>query len=278
VNAPHPPVSHRHHQEEVMGTVVTFDAYFSGRSSANAGNRLKRAVGDLHRVDQVFSTWRADSPLSQLRRGARDLGDVPPEIRDVLSACHSARRASGGWFDPWRMPGGVDPTGYVKGWAAQRALKKFAGPEMLGAVVNAAGDVATIGVPAPGQAFRIGVVDPAAPRQLATVVESPGAVVTSGTYEGGSHLIDPHSGVAGTRVASATVCGADLGLCDALATGLCVGGDEAMASVERLPGFEALLIRFDGTWRWTESFPFAPDFAPSLSSRSRADQLATGPC
>ena len=28
-----------------------------------------------------------------------------------------ARDASGGWFDPWAMPGGYDPTGLVKGWA-----------------------------------------------------------------------------------------------------------------------------------------------------------------
>ena len=27
---------------------------------------------------------------------------------------------SGGWFDPWAMPGGVDPTGLVKGWAVDR--------------------------------------------------------------------------------------------------------------------------------------------------------------
>ena len=34
-----------------------------------------------------------------------------------MSACLAARQLSGGWFDPWAMSGGFDPTGYVKGGA-----------------------------------------------------------------------------------------------------------------------------------------------------------------
>lgn len=271
-----PVVAHRlHHQEEVMGTVITFDAYFLEEPHANMSVGLETAVADLHHLDRLFSTWRADSPLSQLRHGVMGLSEMPDEIRVVLDACHRARRTSNGWFDPWRMPGGVDPTGYVKGWAARRALERFTRPEMLGAIVNAAGDVATVGAPAPGQPFRIGVVDPAAPWRLATIVESPGAVATSGAYERGDHLIDPFSGAAMTRVASATVCGVDLGLCDALATGLCVGGDTAMASVEALAGYEALVIHFDGTWVWTKSFPFAADFCRPRPGGARAERSTT---
>ncbi len=257
-----PRVHRLFHREEVMGTFVTFDGYFLSAVPHDAHGALEDAVGELHRIDRIFSTWKLESPVSRLRRGELGLGEAPDEVREVLDSCLTARRASGGWFDPWRLPGGVDPTGYVKGWAAQRALDRFQRPGMIGAVVNAAGDIATVGIPAPGQRFRLGVVDPADRRRLATVVEPPGAVATSGTYERGAHLVNPHTGSPQALVASATVTGPDLGLCDALATGLCVGGEDALPALDRLAGYEALLIPFHGAWKWSRGFPFAPDTAP----------------
>ena len=129
--------------------------------------------------------------MSQLRRGEITVGQAPPEVAAVLDACETARSLSQGWFDPWAMPGGLDPTGYVKGWAAQRALDSLAGPGLRGAIVNAAGDIATFGCPGTGRPFRVGIVDPDDRRRLACVVEIIGAVATSGTYERGPHLVDP---------------------------------------------------------------------------------------
>ena len=105
----------------------------------------------LERADEVFSTWRADSPVSRLRRGEITAADAPPEVAEVMSACRAARQLSGGWFDPWAMPGGFDPTGYVKGWAAQRALAALDGLAMSGALVNAAGDIASLGASRPAR-------------------------------------------------------------------------------------------------------------------------------
>jgi thiamine biosynthesis lipoprotein len=155
------------------------------------------------------------------------------------------------------MPGGFDPTGYVKGWAAQRALDAVANPSIRGAVVNAAGDVATLGSPGPGKRFRIGVVDPFDRRRLACIVEPRGSIATSGSYERGGHLIDPSTGESAQRPASATVCGLDLGLSDALATGLAVAGPRGLAAIEAIASYEALVIDQDGRWQWTPDFPFA---------------------
>jgi thiamine biosynthesis lipoprotein len=155
------------------------------------------------------------------------------------------------------MPGGVDPTGYVKGWAAQRALGALVSNGVSGAVVNAAGDVAGFGGPDAATAFRIGIVNPFAPRQLACVVELSGAIATSGTYERGQHLIDPHTRRPASRAASASVTGPDLGLADALATGLVVAGKTGLTSIDAIDGYEGLVISFDGTWQWTDGFRFA---------------------
>lgn len=261
-----------------MGTVVTIDVYatatVTGAELAAARQQLTRARKILHRADEVFSTWRPDSPLSRLRRAEIPLAAAPAEVREVLALCAAARETSGCWFDPWAMPGGVDPTGYVKGWAAQRALGVFAsgstagsafgsgrtpGRGICGAIVNAAGDIASLGCLPDGRPFRIGIADPAAPRRrLAAVARLTGAIATSGSYERGDHLIDPHTGRPASRAASATVTGPDLGLADALATALAVAGEAGLPLVEGLAGYEALVIGFDGGWRWTPRFPFAP--------------------
>jgi len=254
-----PPVSRL---ETVMGTVVVLDVYpvpaATGAQLGQIQHLMAAAAALLHQADEVFSTWREDSPVSRLRRGEIAAQDAPPEVAGVIAACATARALSGGWFDPWAMPGGFDPTGYVKGWAAQRALAVLVPADgTSGAMVNAAGDIASSGRMPAGQPFRIGIADPAAPRRLAAIVELTGAVATSGTYERGPHLIDPHSGQAAARAAAATVTGPDLGLADALATGLAVAGPDGLAFVEAVAGYAGLVIGFDGTRQSTPGFPFA---------------------
>lgn len=253
-----------HRLEQVMGTVVVIDCYTAGGPVApDLYRRLATARAVLHRADAVFSTWKHESPVSRLRRGEVGLDEVPSEVREVLSACEVARDATGGYFDPWAMPGGLDPTGYVKGWAAQRALEALRGPGVEGALVNAAGDIACAGSPAPGEAFRVAVADPSSRGGIVAIVEVASSIATSGTYERGAHLVDPRTGVAGCRVASATVTGPDLGLADAFATAVAVGGSEALALVASVEGYEAFTVGWDGSFEASAAFPFAADGAPS---------------
>jgi len=252
-----------------MGTVVTIDVYTTdSRAGTDVSRQLATARAILQHADAVFSTWQPHSPVSRLRRGEITREQVPAEVSEVLGQCAIARELSGGWFDPWAMPGGIDPTGYVKGWAAQKALGAFRASGICGAIVNAAGDIASFGSLGPGQPFRIGIADPFSPRRLAEVVYLTGAIATSGTYERGNHLIDPHTGRPAARAASASVTGPDLGLADALATALAVAGAPGLDMAEALDGYEALIIAPDGSRRWTQHFPFAPhEAAPPARPR-----------
>lgn len=239
-----------------MGTIVTIDVYRGDcADDALLHSSVEAAVAILHDADALFSTWKVDSPLSRIRRGELELDDAPAIIREVLLECEVARSATEGWFDPWALPGGVDPTGLVKGWAAQRALVALHHDVIDGAIINAAGDIASFGGPAAGKRFRVGIANPADPRSLACIVESPGAVATSGSYERGQHLFDPRQGVFGTRVASGTVVGPELGLADALATALVVGGTEVLDILERMDDFEGLVIDGGGKSFATTGFP-----------------------
>jgi FAD:protein FMN transferase len=248
----------------VMGTVVTIDVYGEGEAPRKEIYvRLARARAVLQRADAVFSTWNLDSPLSQLRRGEITVAEAPEEMAAVLEACGTARSLSEGWFDPWAMPGGVDPSGYVKGWAAQRALEALPMPGVIGGIVNAAGDVAAFGRPGPGRPFRVAIVDPGDRQRFACVVELIGGIATSGTYERGQHLIDPRTGQATARAASASVTGPDLALADALATALAVAGPAGLAFIEPIEGYEGFVIGYDGVWQSTTNFPFAPADGPT---------------
>jgi len=246
--------------EPVMGTIVSLDV----RPGLAAPREVYLAIAEarmrLHRADAVFSTWKPESPMSRLRRGEIGVCDAPPEMHVVLERCEEAKTASGGWFDPWAMPGGVDPTGLVKGWAAERALEALADAGVAGAMVSAAGDIAVWGRPEVGRPWRIGIQDPWSRGALLGAVEVPaaaearGAVATSGTYERGMHIIDPSTGRPAQAVLSATVIGAELDLADALATGLMAGGAAALDQIVALDGYEALLVGTDGSRLSTPGF------------------------
>ena len=62
-----------------------------------------------------------------------------------------------------------------------------------------------------------------------------------------------------TCTASATVVGSSLAMCDALATALVVAGDEGFELARSLEGYEAYLIRADGTEEVTEGIVFATE-------------------
>lgn len=247
----------RHHEEAVMGTVVTFDLFEGRELNDHVIERaFTNAAALLHEIDRIFSTWNPESPMSRFRRGELDLRETPEPLQNVLEQCQIAKEISGGWFDPWSLPGGIDPTGYVKGWAAQEALQQLLVTGAVGTIVNAAGDVALDGRPDGGELFRIGIVNPFNPSTLAGVAEVATPIATSGSYERDDHLFNPFSSEATTTLASATVCGPDLGLCDALATALVVGGSDVRRRIEKLDDYEALTIKFDRSIERTSGFSF----------------------
>jgi thiamine biosynthesis lipoprotein len=244
------------HAETAMGTVFSITMVPGGLPGQELRSALGASCATLHHADALFSTWDPDSPVSRLRRGEVGLGDLPQEVADVVAECRQARRASGGWFDPWAMPGGFDPTGLVKGWAVDRALDVLRRSGLAGAMVNGGGDLAAFGAPAPGRRWRVGIRHPWCARSLAGIIEVGAAVATSGSYERGAHLIDPATGLASGRAASATVTGPSLALADALATAVAVGGDEALAVVGGIGGYAAYLILPDGSERATDGITF----------------------
>ena len=245
------------HAEPVMGTVVSFAVVPGARRGNATAGAIEAACAALHRADAIFSTWDPQSPVSRLRKGTATLGEMPSAVAEVLDLCENARRVSGGWFDPWAMPAGVDPTGLVKGWAVERALAVLQEAGMEAAMVNGGGDIAVFGAPARGQAWRVGIRHPWRAGALAAILEVSAAVATSGSYERAPHLLDPFTGQLASRAVSATITGPSLALADALATAMAVGGDEVLGIVAGLDGYAGYLIRADGSEAHTSRITFA---------------------
>lgn len=247
------------HVEQVMGTTVTLDVRDQHLTRAELARAVLAAVDTLHQADRMFSTFRPDSPISQLRSGHRQPEDLPADVVSVLVRCVAAAQLARGWFDPWAMPGGFDPTGLVKGWAAQQALRQLTRSGARHALVNAGGDLAASGNAtgtAVGSGWIIGIQDPfRASGLLTSVCLRDLSIATSGAYERGSLAIDPASGRRVHRLASATVLAADLALADACSTGASAHGPEALGWLTTARGVEALLITLDGERLTTPGWP-----------------------
>ncbi len=233
----------RVHAEEVWGTVVTFDL----RADAfpdDYDEIMADAIAYLHQVDRWFSTYKADTPISLLRNGILPDHRIPPVVSEVLDTCAWIKQLTNGVFDPWAVKGGVDPSGYVKGWAAGMVADQLVAAGIPNVCVNASGDVACRGFQAPGEGWAIGITNPYDTQQIVEVVTVfDGAIATSGLYERGEHITNPHMGTTKVEFDSATIVGPDAGLADALATACLIAGPSCAAWFAQLPDWSVYFIK-----------------------------------
>ena len=232
-----------HRVEHLMGMPIVVEV---------RGGDVPDDVFDWFRhVDETFSTYKDASEVSRVRRGELALEHASDEVRRVYARCAELREETSGFFDVDAI--GLDPSGYVKGWAVDEAaaILDRAGAEEY--AINAGGDIRTRG------RWRIGIRHPLEPRAVASVVEGNDlAVATSAAYERGEHIRDPHSGDAPAGILSVTVTGSELGTADAYATAaFAMGGHRAPNWTARLRGYEALTILADGRVLATPRFPSA---------------------
>ena len=206
------------HTEDVWNTIVTIECELENIS-------YQPAIQFLHLVDQIFSTYISTSQVSKLRNNEIEIEDTHPYLQKVWHSCLEIKELTDGAFDPWALPGGFDPSGYVKGWAADQISDQLINLGAKHIQVNAGGDISVRGGKDANTAWKIGVAHPNQSDQVSKVYEiTNGAIATSGTAERGDHIIDPLSKTIAVGARSATVTGPDAGMADALATALIVSG------------------------------------------------------
>jgi len=237
--------------EHVMGMPISL-ALRGRHAGTGAGRRAWSAVvADLQEADRVFSTYRSDSVIRRLERGELERGQCPPEVAEVLALGRRAEQQSGGAFSvhlPTAVGRRLDPSGVVKGWAAQRASRFLADLDDTDFCLSAGGDIVCHTADAERAPWRIGIEHPRDPRSLVAVVPvRSGGVATSGTAHRGAHLVDPRNGRAPAGVASVTVVAASLTWADIDATAAYVLGPDAARWLRTRPIRSALVVWADGT-------------------------------
>jgi thiamine biosynthesis lipoprotein len=244
------------HVEHVMGTAVSFDI----RGTVMHRDGLDEAISWLHHVDETFSTYIDDSPISRLGRAEITLDDIDDEVTEVLLLCERLRDDTDGAFDAFAVPAPngttFDPSGLVKGWSVERAARLLEAHGHRDFSINAGGDIAIRGHAAPDTPWTVGIRHPDDRDAFATVLDvvGPAAVATSATYERGAHIIDPRTGQPTTELASVAVVGTDLTLVDAYATAIFVMGLPGLEWLARHHGHEAMAITHDERVHMTPGF------------------------
>lgn len=209
------------HEIEVWGTVLFIDV----TSEFEIEPAITELTEYVNHVDEVFSTYKTNSTISQLRRGEIEIDICSPEVIEVWNICAYIKDLTEGAFDPWAVDGGFDPSGLVKGWAADKCADRLAKAGAKHIQINAAGDLSLRGGFTPEKPWSIGVVNPDNRLEILQAFEiQDGAIATSGTYERGAHIKDPYTGMIAIGAKSATVIGPDGAIADALATALMVSG------------------------------------------------------
>jgi thiamine biosynthesis lipoprotein len=249
-----------------MGTVVSIEVR-TERPTKELQPAIDQVMAWLHWVDTTFSTFKPNSEISRIDRGELAPADCHLLVREALAVCDRLHSETGGYFDAW-AGGRLDPSGVVKGWSVERASAMLADAGWPDHALDAGGDVRLRGDTGIGRPWQVALRHPFQLDAFCAVVGlAGGAVATSGTYERGFHVIDPHRGQPVTEVAAITVVGPELTLTDAYATAAVAMGRDASAWLASLVDHEAFVIYADGTGWATPGF-----------DRYRVDRLgATAP-
>jgi FAD:protein FMN transferase len=245
-------VSRRAWVAQIMGMPISIHVRSADVDSPVLVRAVEEAFDLIREADRLFSTYQHDSEVSRIRRGELDPGQADPLVREVIAACRKAGELTGGAFTD-QLPGGdavlgFDPTGLMKGWAADRAASALANLPGASYCLNAGGDVVVGGSSGEagdgsGALWRVGIEDPRDRSRIAEIVQlGHGGVATSGNAARGAHLYDPATGTFVQRTGSVTVVGPTLMWADVWATALFVGP----------PGLSEIFSQVAGGYRMIE--------------------------
>jgi thiamine biosynthesis lipoprotein len=198
----------------------------------------------LRDIEDRFSTFLPTSEISRINNGELHMLDASPDVVEVLDACTWLEHLSSGVFNARRPDGSIDPAGFVKGWAAERAAGLLLQAGLKSYYLRIGGDIQTHGLQSTGEKWRVGIVDPHDSSRIRSYVDIPEnwAVATSGTAERGQHIWGKDSLAVNPQFSSMTVIGPHLMWADAFATIGFALGETGIEWVEKFPDYTAFTL------------------------------------
>ena len=222
-----------------MGMPITIEVV------GGAADLLDQCFKYLHHVDAVFSTYKDDSEISHFNRGELNHDQLSDEVKWVLDECNRYKQETQGFFDITRPDSGIDPSGLAKGWAIKGVADLIRNVGQNNFFVSAGGDMQTSGHNQDGKPWTVGITNPFYQTKFAkTVALSGQAIATSGTYERGEHIYNPHTGQPVQEIVSLSVIGADIYETDILATAAFAMQQPGLKFLAER-GYEAMMVGTD---------------------------------
>lgn len=203
---------------------------------------------ELERLEEIFTVYKDTSEISRINSGELHHLDASSEVIEVLDKCAWLEQASGGAFSIRRSRTAtrINPSGFVKGWAAERASALLGSAGLEHWYLGVGGDFVLHGGLTDNESWSIGIADPRDATQLvATVSVMSGAVATSGSAERGQHIWNPRTGAPANEFLSVTVVGPELAWADAYATTIYVMGEAGLEWVKQFEHYVAMPVRRD---------------------------------
>lgn len=220
------------HTFTAMGTTVSIRVADSAREALELAAAIASARQAFEEIESLFSLFRPDSELSRIARDELRIEDASARVLAAADAASQWAAQTSGAFTAHRPDGVLDLSGIVKAQAILEAADRLAGSGIAAFVVNAGGDILSVGVPSRGY-WAAGIVDPQDRSRLLTTLrldpELP-ALATSGSGERGEHIWRRDGGAAG-QIVQASVIAGDIVTADVLATAIVAGGSAALDQV-----------------------------------------------
>ena len=230
----------------IMGTGVSVDI------PGSKEDIFEKVFECLREIDRKFSPYKEDSEVSKYRRGELREAGLSVEMKFVLHACRKAEEKTNGYFSAW-YGSEWDPSGYVKGWAIEKAgmiIKKSGYRTFcvsIGGDLQAASDGS--------KKWSIGIQDPTDKSKILDLLSiSNSAMATSGNYERGIHIINPKTSKPATDLLSLSVVGPGILEADILATAGFAAGKNWREVLAKFAEYEALAVRKNMQTEMTAGF------------------------
>ncbi len=189
---------------------------------ATVAQALRDAVDRLRAVEAAFSRDVTEAELRAAITAA------------VMAGSRRVRDATGGYFDPWAMPGGFDPAGLLTGWALERAATALTDAGLTDFALSASDELLVRGTAEDGKPWRVGIRHPSGGISL--------AVTDTAISTSTGAVIDPHTQAPARHWDAVTVLGPDLGIADAYATALRAAGPAGLAWFPTADGYRTVLL------------------------------------
>lgn len=194
-------------------------------------------------VDEKFSTYKADSEISQINRREEKIEESSEDMKTIFGLAEQTRVETNGYFNIQHNDT-YDPSGIVKGWAIYNASQILRREGFDNFYVEAGGDIQISGLNDLRQNWRVGIRNPFNLDEIVKVLSiTDCGVATSGTYVRGQHIYNPlDDDQIITDILSLTVIGPDIYEADRFATAAFAMGRTGIEFIESLEGFEGYMI------------------------------------